>query len=112
MCVCSSSACLWLIVLIMLHNQTAMSNMHVPALTQVIAHAVLESWGYDKFRKHTEAVSMFYRKKRDRCTPRSMDLWNGHLLILDYSSGMNKLRGRLHRTDTLRYLLGLNSCTR
>lgn len=65
MCVCSSSACLWLFVLTKLHNQTAMSNMHVPALTQVIAHAVLDSWGYEKFRKHTEAVSMFYRKKRD-----------------------------------------------
>lgn len=65
MSVCSSLACLWLLVLTRLYNQTAMSNMHVPALTQVITHAVLESWGYEKFRKHTEAVSMFYRKKRD-----------------------------------------------
>lgn len=39
--------------------------MQVPTLTQVITHAILESWGYDKFREHTEVVSMAYRKRRD-----------------------------------------------
>lgn len=28
-------------------------------------HKLLDSWGYDVFKAHTEQVSEFYRKKRD-----------------------------------------------
>ncbi|KAL9713954.1 hypothetical protein Ac2012v2_002260 [Leucoagaricus gongylophorus] len=45
------------------HTQT--SNLQVSSLTQVIAHKILESWGYEGFKVHTERVSEFYREKRD-----------------------------------------------
>jgi len=46
-------------------SQTQMSNLQVSSLTQVIAHKLLESWGYEGFRVHAERVSEFYREKRD-----------------------------------------------
>ena len=45
--------------------QTQTSNLQVSSLTQVIAHKILESWGYEGFKVHTERVSEFYREKRD-----------------------------------------------
>ncbi|KAI0080929.1 PLP-dependent transferase [Panus rudis PR-1116 ss-1] len=44
---------------------TATSILQTPSLTQTIAHAILNSWGYDGFLQHTKTVSEFYRQKRD-----------------------------------------------
>ncbi|KAH9846644.1 PLP-dependent transferase [Lenzites betulinus] len=44
---------------------TALANLQTSSLTQTIAHALLESWGYDNFKLHTHAVSEFYKGKRD-----------------------------------------------
>ncbi|OJT07361.1 Kynurenine/alpha-aminoadipate aminotransferase, mitochondrial [Trametes pubescens] len=44
---------------------TAVANLQTSSLTQAIAHALLESWGYDNFKAHTLAVSEFYKGKRD-----------------------------------------------
>jgi len=46
-------------------SQTQTSNLQVPSLTQVIAHKLLESWGYEGLKIHAERVSEFYREKRD-----------------------------------------------
>jgi len=46
-------------------SKTATANLQVSSLTQEIASALLRSWGYDGFKAHTEAVSDFYRQKRD-----------------------------------------------
>lgn len=46
-------------------SQTAVASLQTPSLTQSITHAILDSWGYDGFKTHTEAVSAFYREKRD-----------------------------------------------
>ncbi|KAF7789633.1 hypothetical protein EIP86_000579 [Pleurotus ostreatoroseus] len=44
---------------------TAVASLQTPSLTQTISYALLNSWGYDGFKTHTEAVSQFYRGKRD-----------------------------------------------
>ncbi|KAI0775147.1 PLP-dependent transferase [Trametes elegans] len=44
---------------------TAVANLQSSSLSQAIAHALLESWGYDNFMAHTHAVSQFYKEKRD-----------------------------------------------
>ncbi|KAI0733586.1 PLP-dependent transferase [Fomitopsis betulina] len=44
---------------------TAVANLHTSSLTQAIAFSVLDAWGYDGFKAHTETVSRFYREKRD-----------------------------------------------
>jgi len=41
------------------------ANIQVSNLTQEIASVLLYSWGYDGFVAHTEAVSAFYRQRRD-----------------------------------------------
>jgi tryptophan aminotransferase len=46
-----------------MHTMT--SNLQVSSLTQAIIHALLTSWGYDGFKRHTECVSELYRAKRD-----------------------------------------------
>ena len=47
------------------HDQTATSNLQSSSLTQAIAYKLLDAWGYEGFRTHTEQVSIFYRDKRD-----------------------------------------------
>lgn len=47
------------------YAQTAVASLQTPSLTQSITHAILNSWGYDGFKTHTEAVSQFYKEKRD-----------------------------------------------
>ncbi|KAI0707294.1 PLP-dependent transferase [Earliella scabrosa] len=44
---------------------TAVASLQTPSLTQTIAFALLDAWGYDAFKAHTLAVSRFYRDKRD-----------------------------------------------
>jgi len=44
---------------------TASASLQTPSLTQTIAFALLDSWGYDGFIKHCETVSQFYKEKRD-----------------------------------------------
>ncbi|KAJ3559125.1 hypothetical protein NM688_g522 [Phlebia brevispora] len=44
---------------------TAVASLQTPSLTQTISYALLNAWGYDAFKQHTEAVSQFYRGKRD-----------------------------------------------
>ncbi|KZT23122.1 PLP-dependent transferase [Neolentinus lepideus HHB14362 ss-1] len=44
---------------------TAMANLQVAGLTQVMVSTLLNSWGYDTFKIHSQNVSAFYRKKRD-----------------------------------------------
>ena len=46
-------------------TQTAVASLQTPSLTQTIALALLDSWGYDAFITHTLAVSQFYKGKRD-----------------------------------------------
>ncbi|PBL03353.1 PLP-dependent transferase [Armillaria gallica] len=46
-------------------RHTSTSNLQTSSLTQVITFALLDSWGYDGFKAHTDHVSSFYRKKRD-----------------------------------------------
>lgn len=47
----------------MLH--TGAANLQVPSTTQAIGFALLNTLGYDGFKKHTEGVSEYYRLKRD-----------------------------------------------
>jgi len=44
---------------------TAVSSLQTSSLTQTIAFALLDQWGYDNFLTHTQNVSAFYRQKRD-----------------------------------------------
>ncbi|KAF4614087.1 hypothetical protein D9613_007471 [Agrocybe pediades] len=46
-------------------QHTATSNLQTSSLTQAIVYRLLDSWGYDGFKTHTERVSEFYRQKRD-----------------------------------------------
>ncbi|KAG7451388.1 PLP-dependent transferase [Guyanagaster necrorhizus] len=46
-------------------RHTSTSNLQASSLTQVIAFALLDSWGYGGFKAHTNNVASFYRKKRD-----------------------------------------------
>lgn len=46
-------------------TQTAVASLQTPGLTQTIAYALLNSWGYEGFKTHTLAVSQFYKEKRD-----------------------------------------------
>jgi len=46
-------------------GHTATSNLQTSSLTQAIVHKLLDSWGYDGFKKHIGNVSAFYRAKRD-----------------------------------------------
>ena len=42
-----------------------MASLQTPSLTQAIAFALLDAWGYDAFVAHTIEVSQFYKGKRD-----------------------------------------------
>ena len=42
-----------------------MASLQTSSLTQAIALALFQAWGYDAFFAHTLAVSEFYRQKRD-----------------------------------------------
>jgi len=44
---------------------TAESNLQTSSFTQAITLKLLDAWGYEGFRIHTEHVSAFYRAKRD-----------------------------------------------
>ncbi|TFK27485.1 PLP-dependent transferase [Coprinopsis marcescibilis] len=44
---------------------TATSNLQTSSLTQSIIYTLLNAWGYDGFKAHTDAVAGFYREKRD-----------------------------------------------
>ncbi|KAF8879248.1 PLP-dependent transferase [Infundibulicybe gibba] len=46
-------------------GHTSVSNLQTSSLTQVITFSLLNSWGYDGFKIHTERVAAFYREKRD-----------------------------------------------
>ncbi|KAL6306562.1 PLP-dependent transferase [Sparassis latifolia] len=46
-------------------KHTATANMQPSSLTQMIALKILQRWGYDGFKRHADAVSGFYRQKRD-----------------------------------------------
>ncbi|KAJ7592687.1 PLP-dependent transferase [Mycena floridula] len=46
-------------------RHTGTSNLQSSSLTQVIVFSLLDSWGYDGFKVHTETVAQFYRAKRD-----------------------------------------------
>ncbi|TFY81319.1 hypothetical protein EWM64_g2700 [Hericium alpestre] len=46
-------------------GHTASANLQTSSLTQAITFAVLDSWGYDGFKTHTNIVSEFYCQKRD-----------------------------------------------
>ncbi|KAF8150114.1 PLP-dependent transferase [Crassisporium funariophilum] len=46
-------------------QHTATSNLQTSSLTQAIVLKLLDSWGHEGFRIHTEFVSEFYRQKRD-----------------------------------------------
>ncbi|KAJ3562192.1 hypothetical protein NP233_g9731 [Leucocoprinus birnbaumii] len=52
-------------ILSAIEKHTATSNLQVSSLTQVIAAKLLDSWGYEGYKTHTERVSEFYREKRD-----------------------------------------------
>ncbi|KAG8960043.1 hypothetical protein FRC03_007120 [Tulasnella sp. 419] len=45
--------------------KTTSSNLQVSSTTQVMAHALLQKWGYDGFRKHCDGISQIYRNRRD-----------------------------------------------
>jgi tryptophan aminotransferase len=45
------------------YNQTASICQHASSLSQAITFAVLNSWGYDGFIRHTQNVSEFYLQK-------------------------------------------------
>ena len=47
------------------NHQTATSNLQTSSLTQAITAKLLDAWGYEGFKIHTEQVSAFYRDKRD-----------------------------------------------
>ena len=42
-----------------------MFNLQTSSLTQAISLKLLNAWGYEGLRIHTEQVSAFYRNKRD-----------------------------------------------
>ncbi|KDQ52638.1 hypothetical protein JAAARDRAFT_39888 [Jaapia argillacea MUCL 33604] len=46
-------------------SHTATANLQVSGLTQILTSSLLNQWGYEAFKIHTESVSSFYRKKRD-----------------------------------------------
>ncbi|PPQ92584.1 LOW QUALITY PROTEIN: hypothetical protein CVT25_007276 [Psilocybe cyanescens] len=46
-------------------QHTATSNLQTSSLTQAIVFKLLDSWGYEGFKIHTERVSAFYAAKRD-----------------------------------------------
>lgn len=46
-------------------RQTAIASLQTLSLTQTITFSILNTWGYDGFKTHTESVSQFYREKRD-----------------------------------------------
>lgn len=48
-----------------INQHTSTSNLQTSSLTQIIAFKLLDSWGYNGFKAHTETVSAFYREKRD-----------------------------------------------
>ncbi|KAF5374493.1 hypothetical protein D9615_009117 [Tricholomella constricta] len=52
-------------LLLAIDGHTATSNLQTPSLTQAIVWKLLDSWGYEGFKKHTENVSEFYRTRRD-----------------------------------------------
>ncbi|KAF8972143.1 PLP-dependent transferase [Flammula alnicola] len=46
-------------------QHTATSNLQTSSLTQAIVYKLLDSWGHEGFRIHTENVASFYAAKRD-----------------------------------------------
>ncbi|EPQ52558.1 PLP-dependent transferase [Gloeophyllum trabeum ATCC 11539] len=44
---------------------TAVANLQAPGLVQVMVATLLNNWGYDTFKVHSQNVSNFYREKRD-----------------------------------------------
>ncbi|KAG5644173.1 hypothetical protein DXG03_009014 [Asterophora parasitica] len=46
-------------------RHTSASNLQTASLTQAIVFKLLEQWGYEGFKAHTENVSAFYRDRRD-----------------------------------------------
>ncbi|KAI1796868.1 PLP-dependent transferase [Ganoderma leucocontextum] len=48
---------------VLLHTMN--SNLQAPTFTQVLSLRLLEFWGYEKLRAHTDRVAEFYRAKRD-----------------------------------------------
>ena len=46
-------------------TQTMNSNLQPPTFTQVLSLRLLEFWGYEKLRAHTDRIGEFYRAKRD-----------------------------------------------
>ncbi|KAF7771685.1 hypothetical protein Agabi119p4_5996 [Agaricus bisporus var. burnettii] len=53
------------VILGCIERHTATSNLQVSSLTQVIAYRLLDSWGYQGFKIHTDRVAQFYKEKRD-----------------------------------------------
>lgn len=90
--------------------------MQVPTLTQVITHAILESWGYDKFREHTEVVSMAYRKRRDIFDAALHSTLGGLVEWTPPESGLffwyARAARQLHHANSVPHLLGSNFCSR
>ncbi|KAF9446159.1 PLP-dependent transferase [Macrolepiota fuliginosa MF-IS2] len=52
-------------ILTALEKHTATSNLQTSSLTQVIVNKLLQAWGHDGFKTHTERVAAFYEAKRD-----------------------------------------------
>ncbi|KAF5374497.1 hypothetical protein D9615_009113 [Tricholomella constricta] len=52
-------------LLLAIDRHTSTSNLQTPSLTQAIVFKLLDAWGYEGFRAHTEKVSAFYRARRD-----------------------------------------------
>lgn len=46
-------------------KHTSASNLQTSSTTQALTVAILEHYGYEGFRLHTEYVSQYYKEKRD-----------------------------------------------
>ncbi|TFK69934.1 PLP-dependent transferase [Pluteus cervinus] len=46
-------------------RHTTSLNLQTSTFTQMVAYKLLDAWGYDGFKIHTEKVSAFHRGKRD-----------------------------------------------
>jgi tryptophan aminotransferase len=47
-------------------QNTQSANLQSSHLSQAVAFTLLDSWGYEGFKAHTDFVSEFYREKRDQ----------------------------------------------
>ncbi|KAH9928351.1 pyridoxal phosphate-dependent transferase [Fomitopsis serialis] len=68
-------------------RMTAVANLQTSSLTQAIAFSLLDAWGYDGFKTHTEAVSRFYREKQWSTPEAGMFFWFKLLLAEDGEEG-------------------------